>query len=104
MAAVWSDDDARLMRELVASGAVPALSRLTGDGGVRERAPQRGVGARGVRLHREPMWTTSIRSFLIALIVPRVDRTYDAVFDLTPAQFDTAFRQYAEHQFKPPAH
>jgi hypothetical protein len=30
---VWRDDDERLMRELVASGDVPALSRLTGNGG-----------------------------------------------------------------------
>ena len=33
MAGVWPDDDERLMRELVASGEVPALSQLTGIGG-----------------------------------------------------------------------
>ena len=44
---------------------------------------------------------TSIRGFLNALIVPRVDKTYDAVFDLTPAEFDAAFRQYAERRFRP---
>jgi hypothetical protein len=36
-----------------------------------------------------------------ALIVPRVDKTYDAVFDLTPAEFDAAFRQYVERRFTP---
>jgi hypothetical protein len=30
-----------------------------------------------------------------------VDKTYDAVFDLTPAEFDAAFRQYAERRFRP---
>ena len=43
----------------------------------------------------------AIRRFIDALIVPRVARTYDAVFELTPAQFDAAFRQYAERRFKP---
>ena len=33
MVGVWSDDDERLMRELVTSGDVPALSQLTGGGG-----------------------------------------------------------------------
>jgi hypothetical protein len=50
----------------------------------------------------ESRWgPTSIRRFLNALIVPRVDKTYDAVFDLTPAEFDAAFRQYAERRFRP---
>jgi hypothetical protein len=50
----------------------------------------------------ESRWgPTSIRRFIDALIVPRVDKTYDAVFDLTPAEFDTAFRQYAERRFAP---
>jgi hypothetical protein len=33
--------------------------------------------------------------------VPRVNRTYDAVFELTPAEFDAAFREYAERRFRP---
>ena len=37
------------------------------------------------------------------LIVPRVDKTYYAVFDLTPAEFDLAFREYAERRFRPVA-
>jgi hypothetical protein len=28
-----------------------------------------------------------------------VERTYDAVFELTPAEFDAAFRQYAHARF-----
>ena len=44
---------------------------------------------------------TSIRRFLNALIVPRVDKTYDAVFGLTPEEFDAVFRQYAERRFRP---
>ena len=43
----------------------------------------------------------SVRRFLNALIVPRVEKTYDAVFDLTPAEFDAAFRQYTERRFGP---
>ena len=50
----------------------------------------------------ESRWgPSSIRRFLSALIVPRVDKSYDAVFDLTPAEFDAAFRQYAERRFRP---
>jgi hypothetical protein len=36
---------------------------------------------------------------LNALIVPRVEKTYDAAIDLTPAEFDAAFRQYVERRF-----
>ena len=58
------------------------------------------MSARAV--HIASRWgPTSIRRFLNALIVPRVDKTYDAVFDLTPAEFDAAFRRYAEREFKP---
>jgi hypothetical protein len=38
--------------------------------------------------------SNSIRAFLGGLIVPRVEKTYDAVFDLTPGEFDAAFLQY----------
>ena len=48
-----------------------------------------------------PSASTSIRRFLNALIVPRVDKTYDAVLGLTPEEFDAAFRQYAERRFRP---
>jgi len=48
----------------------------------------------------ESRWgTTAIRRFIDALIVPRVSRTYDSVFELTPAEFDAAFRRYAERRF-----
>jgi hypothetical protein len=48
----------------------------------------------------ESRWgPTSIRRFINALIVPRVDKTYDAVFGLTPAEFDVAFREHAERRF-----
>ena len=48
----------------------------------------------------ESRWgPAGIRRFVDALIVPRVDKTYDAVFDLTPAEFDAEFRQYAERRF-----
>ena len=51
----------------------------------------------------ESRWgSTGIRRFLNALVVPRVDKTYDAVFDLTPAEFDAAFRQYAARRFGSP--
>ena len=46
-----------------------------------------------------PLPVAGARRFINALIVPRVDKTYDAVFDLTPAEFDAAFRQYAERRF-----
>jgi hypothetical protein len=32
-----------------------------------------------------------------------VDKTYDAVFELTPAEFDEAFRHYAARRFGPVA-
>jgi hypothetical protein len=48
----------------------------------------------------ESRWgPNSVRRFLNALIMPRVSKTYDAVFDLAPPEFDAAFRQYAERRF-----
>jgi hypothetical protein len=97
----WSDDDERLMRELVAAGNVPTLSQLTGSGGFANPRLNDALG-HVVFDYIESRWgSTSIRRFINALIVPRVDKTYEAVFDLTPAEFDAAFRQYAERRFRP---
>ena len=97
---VWSDDDTRLMRGLVASGGVPALSRLTGGGGFADERLNEALGHAAFDYIESRWGPTSIRRFLDALIVPRVDKTYDSVFELTPAEFDAAFRQYAERQFR----
>ena len=101
MADGWSDDHERLMRELVASGNVPALSQLTGSGGFANPRLNDALGHVAFDYIESRWGPTSIRRFLNALIVPRVDKTYDAVFDLTPAEFDAAFRQYAERRFRP---
>jgi hypothetical protein len=101
MTGVWSDDDERLMRELVASGNVPALSQLTGGGGFANPRLNDALGHAAFDYIESRWGLISIRRFLNALIVPRVDKTYDAVFDLTPAAFDAAFRQYLERRFRP---
>jgi hypothetical protein len=101
MVGVWSDDDGRLMRELVASGNVPALSQLTGGGGFANARLNDALGHAAFDYIESRWGSSSIRRFLNALIVPRVDKTYDAVFDLTPTEFDAAFRQYAERRFTP---
>jgi hypothetical protein len=101
MVGVWPDEDEHLMRDLVASRDVPALSTLSGSGGF---ANVRVNGALGHAVfdYIESRWgPDSVRRFLSALIMPRVDKTYDAVCDLTPAEFDAAFREYAERRFSP---
>jgi len=103
MVGVWSDDDTRLMRELVASGEVPALSQLTGRGESANAHLDDAIGHAAFDYIESRWGATSIRRFLNALIVPRVDKTYNTVFELTPAEFDTAFRHYAKRQFKPAA-
>jgi len=87
------------MRELVAAGDVPALSHLTGGGGFENPRMNEALGHVAFDYIQSRWGSSSIRRFIDALIVPRVDKTYDAVFDLTPAEFDAAFRQYAEHRF-----
>jgi hypothetical protein len=99
MAGGWSDDDERLMRELVAAGNVPALSQLTGSGGFANPRVNEVLGHVAFDYIQERWGASSIRRFVNALIVPRVSKTYDAVFDLTPAEFDAAFRQYAGRRF-----
>jgi hypothetical protein len=103
MVGIWSDDDTRLMRELVASGKVPALSQLTGSGGFSNAHLNDVIGHAAFDYIESHWGPASIRRFLNALLVPRVDKTYDAVFELTPAEFDTAFRQYTARQFNPAA-
>ena len=100
MVGAWPDDHERLMRELVASGDLPALSQLTGSGGFANARLNDALGHVAFDCIEVRWGPASIRRFLKALIVPRVDKTYDAVFDLTPAEFDEAFRQYAERRFR----
>jgi hypothetical protein len=99
MVGIWSDDDERLMRESVASGAIPALSQLSGSGGFANERLNDALGHAAFDYIESRWGPTSIRRFLNALVMPRVDRTYNAVFELTPAEFDSAFRQYAERRF-----
>jgi hypothetical protein len=101
MVGVWSDDDERLVRNLVATGDVPALSRLTGTGGFANARVNDALGHAAFDYIESRWGPTSIRRFVNALIVPRVDRTYASVFDQTPAQFDAAFRQYTARRFGP---
>jgi hypothetical protein len=99
MAGIWREDDERLMREVVASGNVPALSQLSGDGGFANARLNYALGHVAFDYIERRWGPTSVRRFLNALIVPRVSKTDDAVFDLTPAEFDAAFQQYAERRF-----
>jgi len=101
MVGAWLDDDERLMRELVASGHVPALSQLSGTGRFANARLNDALGHAAFDYMENRWGPTSIRRFLNALIVPRVDKTYDAVFGLTPEEFDAAFGQYAERRFRP---
>jgi len=101
MVGTWSDDHERLMRMLVASGKVPALSQLSGSGGFADERLNDVLGHAAFDYIESRWGRSSIRRFVNTLIVPRVNKTYDAVFDLTPAEFDAAFRQYAERRFAP---
>ena len=99
MVGVWRDEDERLMHELVAAHKVPALSQLSGSGGFANARVNDALGHAAFDYIETRWGPNSIRRFLDALILPRVSKTYDAVFDLTPAEFDAAFRQYAERRF-----
>jgi hypothetical protein len=100
MAEGWSDDHERVMREFVAAGTLPALSHLAGSGGFENPRVNEALGHVAFDYIESRWGPASIRRFVNALIVPRVDKTYDAVFELTPAEFDRAFRQYAERRFR----
>jgi hypothetical protein len=99
MVGTWSDDHERLLRNLVASGNVPNLSQLSGGGGFADERLNYALGHAAFDCIESRWGRASIRRFVNALIVPRVDKTYDAVLDLTPAEFDAAFRQYVERRF-----
>jgi hypothetical protein len=101
MVGTWSDDHERLMRDLVASGNVPGLSQLSGSDGFADERLNDALGHAAFDFIESRWGRGSVRHFVNALIVPRVGKTYDAVLDLTPAEFDVAFRQYAERRFTP---
>jgi len=103
MVGTWSDDHERLMRNLAASGNVPSVSQLSGSGGFADERLNDALGHAAFDYIESRWGRSSIRRFVNALIVPRVDKTYDAVFGLTPAEFDGAFRNYVERRFKPVA-
>src|SRR4051812_34947117 len=75
MVGAWPEDDERLMRELVASGHVPALSQLTGSGAFANARLNDALGHAAFDYIESRWGPTSIRRFLNALIVPRVDKT-----------------------------
>jgi hypothetical protein len=101
MVGTWSDDQDRQMRSLVASGNVPALSQLSGSGRFADERLNDALGHAAFDYIESRWGRAGIRRFVSGLIAPRVDKTYDAVLDLTPAEFDAAFRQYAERRFTP---
>jgi len=101
IAGTWSDDHERLMRTLVASGDVPSLSQLSGSGGFADERLNDALGHAAFDYLESRWGHASLRRFVNALIVPRVDKTYNAVFDLTPTEFDEAFRQYVQRRFRP---
>ncbi len=103
MVGTWSDDHERLMRNLAAAGNVPSLSLLSGSGGFSDERLNDALGHAAFDYIESRWGRSSIRRFVNALVVPRVDKTYDAVFGLTPAEFDEAFRNYVERRFKPVA-
>ena len=101
MAAEWSDEKDRLIRDLVASGDVPALSQLTGDGGFTNVRLNNSLGHVAFDYIENRWGPNRIRRFLDALALGRRDaRTYECVFDQTSDTFDASFRQYAEVRFK----
>ena len=63
MAGGWSDDDERLMRELVAAGNVPALSQLTGSGGFANARLNDALGHAAFDYIESRWGPTSIRRF-----------------------------------------
>jgi hypothetical protein len=100
MVGAWSEEHERVMRELVASG-VPDLSHLTGSGQFANVRVNDILGHAAFDYIESRWGVTAVRRFVNALNIPRVNRTYDAVFELTPAEFDAAFREYAERRFRP---
>jgi hypothetical protein len=102
MVGAWSEDHERVMRELVASD-VPDLSQLTGSGQFANVRVNDILGHAAFDYIESRWGVAGVRRFVNALNIPRVNRTYDAVFELTPAEFDAAFRQYAERRFRPVA-
>jgi hypothetical protein len=100
MVGAWSEEHERLMRDLVRAGDVPAVSGLTRTGEFSEVSVNDALGHAAFDYIESRWGPTGLRRFLNGLIVPRVDKTYDAVLGLAPAEFDEAFRQYAERRFK----
>lgn len=101
MVGAWSDDHERLMRDLAASGDVPRLSQLRGSGGLANERLNDALGHAAFDYVESQWGRRSIRRFVNVLIVPRVDQSYNALFNLTPAEFDEAFRSYVQRRFKP---
>jgi len=77
MVGTWSGDHERLMRNLVASGNVPSLSQLSGSGGFADERLNDALGHAAFDCIESRWGRASIRRFVNALVVPRVDKTYD---------------------------
>ena len=101
MVGVWGDEDVRQMRDLAASHDVPSLSQLSGGGGFANVRANNAIGHAAFDYIESRWGPSGIRSFLDALIMPRVSKTYNSVLGLTPEGFDVAFREYVGRRFGP---
>lgn len=101
MVGAWPDGQQQLLRAAAAAGAIPNLSELSNRGDFADASLHDALGHAAFDYVESRWGVASIRRFVGALIVPRESRTYDAVFDLTPAAFDAAFRRYVDRRFGP---
>jgi hypothetical protein len=99
MARDWTDAKDRLIRALAASGDVPAMSQLKGDGGFTNSRVNDAIGHAAFDFIESRWGIDGVRRFLHAFAPPRRLDAYAAAFELTPAAFDAAFRQYAQRRF-----
>ena len=99
MVGEWADADIRQMSDLIASGNVPPVSQLEGDGGFANKRLNNTLGHAAFDYIEERWGPDRMRRLLDALAAAPDVSPYEAVFNLTPALFDATFKQYLERRF-----
>jgi hypothetical protein len=104
MTGVWDPSSLGQIRDLVAAGRVPRLSRLAGRGMLNLQAASQIWGHVAFEFIEAEYGKTGVGQFLVEVrrnVVNGAADPYQAALSRTPAEFDSAFARYLRERFSP---
>jgi hypothetical protein len=104
MTGVWDPSSLGQIRDLVAAGRVPRLSRLAGRGDAQSAGGVANLGHVAFEFIEAEYGKAGVGQFLVEVrrnVVNGAADRYQAALSRTPAEFDSAFARYLRERFSP---